>query len=156
VRVKKNDGLLLKSLLSYYNRYANRAANKIMIKSSFIPNQAGFTLIEIMAVLVIISVMASVATKKYIDISDLAEDRALTAGITELNSRETLTWTNQKFATGGYKDDGEIWTAMNTDLGTSYSWTAGPNAGGGTLGFGARTMILNRTVSTNISAGRWQ
>jgi prepilin-type N-terminal cleavage/methylation domain-containing protein len=136
VRVKKNDGLLLKSLLSYYNRYANRAANKIMIKSSFIPNQAGFTLIEIMAVLVIISVMASVATKKY--------------------SRETLTWTNQKFATGGYKDDGEIWTAMNTDLGTSYSWTAGPNAGGGTLGFGARTMILNRTVSTNISAGRWQ
>jgi hypothetical protein len=109
-----------------------------------------------MAVLVIISVMASVATKKYIDITDLAEDRALTAGITELNSRETLTWTNQKFAPGGYTNDGEIWTAMSTDLGTSYSWTAGPNISGGTLEFGARTMILNRTVSTNISAARWQ
>jgi prepilin-type N-terminal cleavage/methylation domain-containing protein len=129
-----------------------------MIKSSFIPNQAGFTLIEIMAVLVIISVMASVATKKYIDITDLAEDRALAAGITELNSRETLTWTNQKFAAGGYTNDGDIWTAMTTDLdlGPFYSWNAGPDASGGTLGFGARTMILNRTVSTTISAGRWQ
>lgn len=127
-----------------------------MIKSSFIPNQAGFTLIEIMAVLVIISVLASVATKKYIDITDLAEDRAISAGITELNSRETLTWINQKFAPGGYTNDGDIWTAMNTDLGTFYSWSAVPDASGGTLGFGARTMILNRTVSTTISAGRWQ
>jgi prepilin-type N-terminal cleavage/methylation domain-containing protein len=127
-----------------------------MIKTSLIPNQAGFTLIEIMAVLVIISVMASVATKKYIDITDVAEYRALQAGITELNSRETLTWTNQKFAPGGYTNDGDIWTAMTTDLGTAYSWTAGPDASGGTLGFGARTMILNRTVSTTIAAGRWQ
>jgi prepilin-type N-terminal cleavage/methylation domain-containing protein len=107
---------LLKSLLSYSNGYANWAAKKIMIKTSLIPNQAGFTLIEIMAVLVIISVMASVATKKYIDITDVAEYRALQAGITELNSRETLTWTNQKFAPGGYTNDGDIWTAMTTDL----------------------------------------
>jgi prepilin-type N-terminal cleavage/methylation domain-containing protein len=127
-----------------------------MIKTSLIPNQKGFTLIEIMAVLVIISVMASVATKKWIDISKLAQDRALTAGITELNSRETLTWTNQKFASGGYTNDGDIWTAMSTDLGTHYSWVAGPDASGGTLGFGARTMILSRTVSTSIASARWQ
>jgi prepilin-type N-terminal cleavage/methylation domain-containing protein len=127
-----------------------------MNKTSLIPNQAGFTLIEIMAVLVIISVMASVATKKYIDITGLAEDRALAAGITELNSRETLTWTNQKFAPGGYTNDADIVTAMTTNLGVSYSWTAGPDASGGTLGFGARTKILNRTVSTSIAAGRWQ
>ena len=127
-----------------------------MTKTSLIQNQAGFTLIEIIAVLVIISVMASVATKKYIDITDLAENRALTAGLTELNSRETLTWTNQKFAPGGYTNDADIWTAMDTDLGTAYGWTAGPNASGGTLGFGARTIILNRTVSTSISAARWQ
>jgi prepilin-type N-terminal cleavage/methylation domain-containing protein len=127
-----------------------------MFKTSLIPDQAGFTLIEIMAVLVIISVMASVATKKYIDISDLAKNRALATGVTELNSRETLTWTNKKFAPGGYTNDGEIWAAMNTDLGSSYSWAAGPNAGGGTLVFGARTMILTRTVSTYTAAGRWQ
>jgi prepilin-type N-terminal cleavage/methylation domain-containing protein len=127
-----------------------------MTKTFLIPNQAGFTLIEILAVLVIMSVLASVAIKKYIDISDLAEDRALAAGITELNSRETLTWTNLKFDPGGYTNDADIWAAMDTDLGTSYSWAAGPDASGGTLGFGARTTILNRTVSATIAAGRWQ
>jgi prepilin-type N-terminal cleavage/methylation domain-containing protein len=129
-----------------------------MNKTSLIPNQAGFTLIEIMAVMVIISVIISVATKKYVDISDMAQDRALEAGITELNSRETLTWTNQKFAPGGYTNDGDIWTAMTTDLnlGPAYSWIAGPDAGGGTLRFGARTMILTRTVSTTIVTARWQ
>jgi prepilin-type N-terminal cleavage/methylation domain-containing protein len=129
-----------------------------MNKTSLIPNKAGFTLIEIMAVMVIISVIISVAAKKYVDISDMAEDRALTAGITELNSRETLTWTNQKFAPGGYTNDGDIWTLMTTDLnlGPAYSWIAGPDASGGTLRFGARTMILTRTVSTNISTARWQ
>ena len=127
-----------------------------MIKSSIVANQAGFTLIEIIAVMVILSVMASVATKKYIDIQDLAENKALIAGITELNSRETLTWTNQKFAPGGYTDDVTIWTAMNTNLGVSYSWSAGPNATGGTLGFGAQTIALTRTVSSSIAAARWQ
>jgi hypothetical protein len=109
-----------------------------------------------MAVLVIMSVLASVAIKKYIDISDLAEDRALGAGMTELNSRETLTWTNQKFTPGGYTNDADIWTAMSTDIGIAYSWIAGPDASGGTLGFGAQTMILTRNVSTPITAARWQ
>jgi len=127
-----------------------------MIKTSLIPNQVGFTLIEIMAVLVIISVLASVAIKKYIDISDLAEDRALGAGMTELNSRETLTWTNQKFAPGGYTNDADTWTAMNTNIGPAYSWIAGPDASGGTLGFGTQTMILTRNVSTTFAAARWQ
>jgi prepilin-type N-terminal cleavage/methylation domain-containing protein len=127
-----------------------------MIKPSLVANQAGFTLIEIMAVMVIISVLLSVAAKKYIDLQDLAENKALAAGITELNSRETLTWTNQKFTPGGYTDDGDVWTAMNTDLGIAYSWIAGPNAAGGTLQFGAQSTILTRTVSSSIAAARWQ
>ena len=127
-----------------------------MAKTSLLTNQAGFTLIEIIAVMVIISVMASVATKKYIDIQGLAEGKALVAGITELNSRETLTWTNQKFAPGGYTDDATIWSAMNTNLGVSYSWTLGPNAAGGTLEFGSQTTALTRTVSSSIAAARWQ
>jgi MSHA pilin protein MshA len=126
-----------------------------MDKDRSVTNQSGFTLIEIMAVLVIISVMASVATKKYIDISDVARDRALQAGMTELNSRETLTWTNQKFAVGGYTNDNDIWTAMDTDLGGGYSWTAGPDATGGTLSFGNQAVALNRAASTTIAAARW-
>lgn len=126
-----------------------------MTRSSFVPNQGGFTLVEIMAVLVILGVLVSVAVKKYGDIANAAEDRALLSGITELNSRETLTWTNQKFAPGGFTNDGDIWAAMNTDLGTYYSWEAAPNISGGTLRFAGRTVILNRTASSTVLAARW-
>ena len=56
--------------------------------------EKGFTLIELMAMLVIIGVMTSVVVKKYNNISVSAELRAIDVGISELNSRETLTWAN--------------------------------------------------------------
>ena len=118
-------------------------------------NQNGFTLIEIMGVLVIIGVLASVAIKKINDIGSTAELRAIDAGIIELNVRETLTWTNQKLAQGGYTIDNDIWSAMNSFLGTGYSWTVGPDETGGTLQFKSQLIVLTRTASTDISAGKW-
>jgi len=129
---------------------------------SFIKNSQGFTLIEIMAVLIIMGVMASVAVSKINDISGTAELRALETGIAELNAREMLCWTNVKFAPGGWIDNGGdtfVWTTMmvmNTDVGPEYSWTAGPDRlAGGTLSFKSRSIPLNRAVSTNTAAARW-
>jgi len=128
---------------------------------SFIKNGQGFTLIEIMAVLVIMGVMASVAVSKINDISGTADMRALDTGIAELNAREMLSWTNAKFAPGGWSGNGGdtfVWTTMvmNTDLGFEYSWPAGPDRlAGGTLSFGSQSIPLNRAVSTNIAAARW-
>lgn len=129
---------------------------------SFCKNKQGFTLIEIMAVLVIMGVMASVAVSKINDISGTAELRALETGIAELNAREMLYWTNAKFAPGGWSANGGdtfVWTTMmvmNTDVGSQYSWTAGPDRlAGGTLSFGSQAIPLNRAVSTNIAAARW-
>jgi prepilin-type N-terminal cleavage/methylation domain-containing protein len=118
-------------------------------------NQNGFTLIEIMGVLVIIGVLASVAIKKINDIGGTAELKAIEAGIIELNVRETLTWTNQKLAPGGYTIDNDIWSAMNSFLGTGYTWTVIPDETGGTLQFRSQTIVLTRTASTDISAGKW-
>ena len=126
----------------------------------FLKNKQGFTLIEIMAVLVIMGVMASVAVSKINDISGTAEFRALETGIVELNAREMLSWTNAKFAPGGWSgnggDDG-VWAVMvlNTDLGFEYSWSAGPITISGTLNFGSRSIPLNRALSTNTAAARW-
>jgi len=129
---------------------------------SFIKNRQGFTLIEIMAVLVIMGVMASVAVSKINDISGTAELRALETGIVELNAREMLYWTNAKFAPGGWSGNGGdnfVWTTMmvmNTGLGTGYSWLPDPpNIGGATLSFGSQSIPLNRAASTNIAAARW-
>ena len=128
---------------------------------SFIKNKQGFTLIEIIAVLVIMGVMASVAVSKINDISGTAELRALETGISELNAREMLYWTNAKFLPGGWSangSDGGVWAVMvlNTDLGSEYSWLPNPpNIGGATLGFGSQSMALTRVFSTNLRAARW-
>ena len=128
---------------------------KVLIK-----NKQGFTLIEIMAVLVIMGVMGSVAVHRINTISGTAELRALDTGIAELNAREMLFWTNAKFTPGGWSGnggDGGVWAVMvlNTDLGSEYSWSAGPIAISGTLNFGSRFIPLTRTISTNTTAARW-
>jgi prepilin-type N-terminal cleavage/methylation domain-containing protein len=124
-------------------------------QKSSILNQEGFTLIEIIGVLVIIAILFSVVTKKINDIGSAAEQKILDAGIIELNVRETLTWTNQKFAPGGYTNDNDIWSALDTNLGASYSWATGPNSSGGTLQFGSQSIVLTRTPSASTLAGRW-
>ena len=128
---------------------------------SILKNKQGFTLIEIMAVLVIMGVMGSVLVSKINDITGTADLRALDTGIAELNAREMLYWTNAKFAPGGWSgngSDGGVWAVMvlNTDLGFEYSWTPDPpNIGGAALSFGSQSIPLNRAVSTNIAAARW-
>jgi prepilin-type N-terminal cleavage/methylation domain-containing protein len=120
-----------------------------------IPNQKGFTLIELISVMIIISVMATVVIKKFDVLSDTASQKALVAGVNELNARESLTWTNMKLSPAGWTDDTELYTGIETNLGGGYVWTAGPNILGGTLSFESEAQVLNRTASTTSSWGRW-
>ena len=121
--------------------------------------EKGFTLIELMAMMVIIGVLASVAVKKYTNINNSAELRAIEAGISELNSRETLTWANLIIAQGKYPGDEAIWAMMTTytDIGSSYHWDSGPDKdSGGHLSFGSQTVSLIREASTLQVAGKWR
>ncbi|MEN8808032.1 MAG: prepilin-type N-terminal cleavage/methylation domain-containing protein [Desulfobacterales bacterium] len=126
-----------------------------------VSEEKGFTLIELMAILVIIGVMASVAVKKYTNISISAELRAIDVGISELNSRETLTWANLIINQGKYPGDEAIWAMMTTytytDIGSSYRWDSGPDKDtGGQLSFGSQTISLIREASTLQIAARWR
>ena len=120
-----------------------------------ISNQDGFTLIELISVIIILGVLATVVTKKFDILSDTASQRALVEGINELNARESLTWTNMKLSPTGWTSDVDLYSGVDKNLSTDYVWTAGPNILGGTLTFDSEFRILNRTASTATTWGSW-
>lgn len=56
-------------------------------KTAFKETEAGFTLLEIIAVLVILSILAVVAVPKYFDLQTQAKERALDSAVAEGISR---------------------------------------------------------------------
>lgn len=111
-------------------------------------------MIEVIAVMVIMSVMASVGVKKLDLLSHAASDRVLEQGLRELNTRETLTWTNIKLSDSGWIDDASVFSELDTDL-DEFEWTAGPDENGGTLSFRSRSIQLTRIASSSLSVGSW-
>lgn len=119
-------------------------------------NHHGFTLLELLSVLVIMGVLASVTIHRFDLISDTAGSQAITSAISELNVREALTWTNAKLSSSGWARDEDVFVLVDTNLGSDYHWHAGPTSSGGTLEFRYHSIHLIRNPSTNVSAGVWK
>lgn len=98
-----------------------------MKQKTIIKNEKGFTLIEIIAVLVIMGILAAVAIPKFFDLQAKAKEKAVYTAFAELKTR-----VNQRFArellegaTAGDNLDYSA-TAVGTDLGTDFqviTWT---------------------------------
>ncbi len=118
----------------------------------------GFTLIEIIAVLVLLGMMAALAIPRFIDLDQNAKNRAIDSGISELNGRESLVWADTKVSAAGWQDDATLFATMDTSLGAAhYTWAVGPTAAGGSLSFQSGNPInLIRTPSTALSPANWR
>ena len=127
-----------------------------MKKKCSLRNQKGFTLIELISVMIIMGVMSSVAVKKVDFITDTASTRALAITVKELNVRESLVWSNMKISNDGYTTDADVFAALDKDLGVKFKWDPGPAIDGGTLHCESQSIVLNRIHSTTSVAGKWQ
>ena len=126
-----------------------------MVQTILIANRKGFTLLELMSVLVIMGVMASVGVKKYDILSDTAGITAIKAGVKELNTQESLIWIEMKLSGTGWTSDVDVYNAVEKNLGHGYRWDPGPNIGGGTLHYNSQSVALVRNESKKNNVGSW-
>jgi len=115
----------------------------------------GFTLLEVMAVLVIMGTLFSRSIKKFDLITDSASLTALKVGVRELNTRETLVWTDIKLSDDGWLNDGVVYHAVDKKIGQGYDWNPAPTVSGGKLHYKIQSLDLDRDASTNKSTGAW-
>ena len=121
-----------------------------------IRNQKGFTLIEMISIMVIMGVLGSVGIKKYDNFTDTASETILTTAVHELNVREKLIWLDMKLSIDGYTNDADAYAAIDTNVGSRLKRNPGPNIGGGTLYCESASYILTRTPSSITAPAKWQ
>jgi len=128
------------------------------MEKSPLRNERGFTLIEIIAVLVILGILAAVAIPKYIDMRDEALKSAVNGAIAELNARERLALAKWKLNDQNGLYDVAISDGVGSGVIVDYDTKLGPQwnkgdaiPGNGSTGFthANKTVILKRDPQAN-------
>jgi len=123
-------------------------------------NQKGFTLVELLAVMIIMGVMLVIAIPKFINMDNRAEVIAFDFGVEELNGREKQLWVQSKLGSVSYSTDQEkddaVWIQMlnNLDIGFKYELSS-ISQSGATMTYGGQVVKLERVPATRVHPAIW-
>jgi len=95
-----------------------------MKKKRLLRNEKGFTLIEIIAVLVILGILAAVAVPKYFDLQTKAREKAIYTAISELKVRVNQHFASQLLDGKVIADITYVAADVDTGLGEDFEVTA--------------------------------
>lgn len=122
-----------------------------------IRNQKGFTLIEIIAVLVILGILAAVAVPKYLDLQGDAKQKAAQGQLAEMKGTMNLAWGKALLAVGNNPTLANV--KANAGFGESGTLGTSPDIWGYSIADGVNLVtisVLNRGTDGGYNAsGIW-
>ena len=124
-----------------------------MAKMTLRKKQKGFALIEVIAVLVILGILAAVAIPKHMDLQDSAITSAAQGSVSEIKGRLSNSYGKLLLQNAGSQPAvTAVFALISTDVGTEFSLTA---AVSGTTGIAITVGTVQGKPLTTPAAGYW-